>query len=188
MLSLQWHGNEMPCVWAQQSPNELAFLLAHTAGARSILEVGSCVGMTLHMLAMFAAPGAKLRSIDLGALPDEAGPLTGIVTRPDLEMVARDLSDRGFDVAVRFDNSHNEGAIQWAKDNGPFDVVFIDGDHTYEGAKQDWEAYGPLGRFVAFHDIAHTDCGVPRLWAEIKEKRQTVERIVGTMGIGIVIG
>lgn len=40
------------------------------------------------------------------------------------------------------------------------DLLFIDGDHSYEGAKADWEAYKPFlksGSVVVFHD-----CG----WAE----------------------
>jgi predicted O-methyltransferase YrrM len=36
------------------------------------------------------------------------------------------------------------------------DFLFIDGDHTYQGVKQDFQMYSPLvkkGGIVAFHDI-----------------------------------
>jgi len=39
----------------------------------------------------------------------------------------------------------------------PLDFLFIDGEHTYEGVKQDVEAYSPFvtaGGLVVFHDMA----------------------------------
>jgi predicted O-methyltransferase YrrM len=36
------------------------------------------------------------------------------------------------------------------------DFLFIDGDHTYKGVKEDFEMYSPLvrkGGVIAFHDI-----------------------------------
>jgi hypothetical protein len=56
----------------------------------------------------------------------------------------------------------------------PIDLLFIDGLHTYAGAKGDYTTYGPLTRhLIALHDI-HTPklypsdpVDVSRLWAEI---------------------
>ncbi|GAA5181675.1 hypothetical protein GCM10025771_29140 [Niveibacterium umoris] len=42
---------------------------------------------------------------------------------------------------------------------GQFDVCFIDGDHTFEGVRRDWQLYAPMvkpGGWVVFHDHVPT--------------------------------
>ena len=55
------------------------------------------------------------------------------------------------------------------------DLVFIDADHTYAGARADWLAYGSMvgpGGRCCFHDICHhhlfPEVRVDRLWWELK--------------------
>ena len=52
-------------------------------------------------------------------------------------------------------DSQDPATIEAVGECGPFDFVFIDGDHTYDGVRADWLAYSPLvrsGGLVAFHD------------------------------------
>ncbi len=165
----------------EQIPAEFAWMLEFCRGAGSILEIGSRGGATLQAMASVAKPGARICSIDLPS-SDETG--------EQLTQAILELRTQGYDAEVHLGDSHAPIAKQWAELRAPFDFVFVDGDHTYEGVKQDWQWYGPLGKTVALHDInldenAH---GVPRAWSEVKGSGcRTVERIDGyQFGIGVV--
>ena len=70
-----------------------------------------------------------------------------------------------------------------------FDAIFIDGDHTYEGVKNDYLNALPLlneGGVMIFHDINSSGCpGVVGLWNEIKNY-ECIEFVHSTTcGIGV---
>lgn len=84
-----------------------------------------------------------------------------------------------------------------------FDVVFIDGDHTYEAVKHDFEVCKNSGRIFVFHDIINDACpGVIQIWNELKthekdtydfiefiEQYEEVQKNTGQsyLGIGVAI-
>lgn len=80
-----------------------------------------------------------------------------------------------------------------------YDLVFIDGDHSYNAVKLDWERFRRFVRphgAVAFHDIVQhppeVPCDVHRLWQEIKPDYPTIEFISNHddkpwAGIGVVL-
>jgi hypothetical protein len=104
-------------------------------------------------------------------------------------------------------DSHNLETVEKLKirlAGRPIDLLFIDGDHTYNSVKQDYELYGPLVKhLIALHDIFlvrwHDDpSDVIYFWPKLVEmERQnttlTFKRykpIAGCpdqMGIGLII-
>lgn len=54
------------------------------------------------------------------------------------------------------------------KDNKQFDLVFIDGDHSYQGVRNDYTMTKDHGNIFVFHDIASDACpGVVQFWKEL---------------------
>ena len=53
--------------------------------------------------------------------------------------------------------------------NNYFDLIFIDGDHSYFGVKNDYEITKNNGKIFVFHDIVNDVCpGVVQFWNDLK--------------------
>lgn len=80
----------------------------------------------------------------------EAFPEAGVVG------IEKDISELEFTDFWLIDGDSKDPHVrERARKVGEYDLVFIDGDHTFEGAKADWNAYANLvrpGGIVAFHD------------------------------------
>jgi hypothetical protein len=75
-------------------------------------------------------------------------------------------------------------------ENHTVDLLHIDGYHTYEAVKEDFETWLPKvakNGVIILHDIhvRHADFGVFRFWEEIKKEYETIE-FVGTYGLGVI--
>jgi predicted O-methyltransferase YrrM len=177
--------------YAQQNRNELGILLKnHVVGAKRILEIGSCFGRTLEAMAEVAAPGALLRVIDLGKLPEESV-YCGFDVQPSLTRMAQRLMSYGCDVVVAIGSSQNPQIVDWARQWAPYDFILIDAGHTEEAVAADWHNYGGMGKVVAFHDIANPELGVKKFWDKLITNMvhlRDYREIVCPMGIGVVHG
>jgi len=178
-----------------QHPDELAAFLALLTdlGARSYLEIGARYGATFRQVALTLPVPSRLVAIDL-----PGGPWGVERSRGDLEYEVAEANRRGHRARVIFGDSH---ALTTRERLGfdTFDVVFIDGDHRYEGVARDFALYGPLAtKAVIFHDIVGTDkqdragrlVEVPRFWQELvaahPDRTREIVAPGSVMGLGIL--
>lgn len=71
-------------------------------------------------------------------------------------------------------NSQSKEFINYMNNNY-FDLIFIDGDHHYNGVKSDYEISKNSGKIFVFHDIVNDMCpGVIQLWNELKNKENHI--------------
>jgi hypothetical protein len=174
--------------WSQRTV-ELAAFREYLAAedVRSYLEVGARHGDSFAAVAESLPTGATLVAVDLpGGLWGRDGSLPALL---DAAAYARSL---GHTAHIIVGNSREASIIAQARVYAPYDCVFLDGDHTEDGIRADWAAYGPMGRLVGFHDIApapeNTGIKVPLVWAEVAATHPTIEihdPAAPGMGIGI---
>jgi predicted O-methyltransferase YrrM len=174
------------CAMLEQDEREFSTLLTHSSGCRSALEIGSRYGKSIERIAATLAPRSKVVAVDLpyatgvhASYPDPA---------PILRATMAQIAEHGHEVHLCLGDSHNAEVIEAVRKHGPYEFVFIDGDHSYEGVKADWENYGPLAtKIVAFHDIVNNpECF--RLWSEIKAAGYKTAEYTEScwLGIGVV--
>ncbi len=159
-----------------------------------VLEIGTAGGGTFFMLSRAAHPEAHLISVDLPSGRWGGGYQAWKVP------VFRKLILQGQRADFVRADSHAPGTlarVQGLLDGRKVDVLFIDGDHSYAGCKQDFESYSTLvrpGGLVLFHDIAKhppaDDCHVDRVWGELSRQYESQEfiedRAQGWAGIGLL--
>lgn len=172
-----------------QVPWELDKMLKIVAGKRSVLEIGSNFGGTLKRMASVMPKGSRIVSVDLpcDSTPKFLRPLSS------LKDTCKKIGMMGGNVELLIGDSHDPEMVAAVGKYAPYDFGFIDGDHTYEGAKADWQNYGPMCKIVGFHDVAGSILGCATLWRELKASEEyhyrCEEFISGgtpTMGIGII--
>lgn len=78
------------------------------------------------------------------------------------------------DISVKemIGQSEEQRILDAATDMGPFDFIFIDGDHRFEAVDRDTGNYVPMIRkngFVALHDSALKDWGVHKVVSQLKK-------------------
>lgn len=159
---------------------------------QTVLEIGTARGGTLFCWTRVIPEDSYLISIDLPA--GNFGDGYGVWRSPIYRSFARGRQR----IDLLRGDSHSQSILEKTTEllNGrQVDFLFIDGGHTYQDVKQDFEFYSRFvapGGLIAFHDIAahplSTGCEVDRFWSEIKPQYESEELIQdqhqGWAGIG----
>jgi predicted O-methyltransferase YrrM len=185
---------------AAQHPSEFGGVLrlVRKRTPHVLLEIGTNYGGTTYLLSRYAPRRAFLTTCDIECK----------ISPRRLGRIARS------DQRIQFlqVDSHSESGRQAIRSAVPdgVDFLFIDGDHSYGGVRQDFLNFADLlnpGGMLVFHDIVEDYGtrfgiasnayvgGVPRFWAELRKalprpfafKEMVENRDQDGLGIGVVV-
>jgi len=167
----------------QQNPAEFAalctYLRAHAPGA-AYMEIGTASGGTCRFLNEMIG-FSQVCIVDDGNHPDACYQADNLRDIPKLQHF---VGDSHSPAAADFLHSHV---------TSPLDVIFVDGDHSYEGAWQDVQlalTVSRSGTILVFHDTVACR-GVELTWLRsVREKllRPIAEFIGDEAPLGIGVG
>jgi hypothetical protein len=144
---------------AQHTATEAGALKEHAAGARCVVEIGVAEGASAYEIRSVMDLRGELHLIDPYHL---SGP--GNFT----ERVARRTVNSIPNGTVRWYRAFSHEVVRtWSK---VIDVLFLDGDHEYEGVRRDFDQWHPFlapdGQ-VVLHDARGDEAGPGRLRGEL---------------------
>jgi predicted O-methyltransferase YrrM len=131
--------------------HSILYILGKSLGKAKYAEIGSHSGNSAVAIAL-SNPNIFLYCYDM---PNFGwGGQAGTWGRL-LSSLEKHAKGRNF---FKFGDSHSQEVKDSIKENGPFDMFLVDGDHSEEGAYEDlWVAYTNLkdGGYLVFDDLTH---------------------------------
>lgn len=178
-----WTFAEVPAppVEAHQNLVEFGALWEYVASRphARVLEIGSLYGGTLWYWSQL--PHIEtLVSVDLPTTSPKVAAAVREARTYWTEWVGEQVEFA--DIAADSHDSETPYLVKLDAGDDPFDFVFIDGDHTYDGVRADWLAWSPLvrpGGVVAFHDTwpngDRHEPGIVRWVDELRHQLPSIE-------------
>lgn len=130
--------------WESISEQELLLELAQTVPQGGVIvEIGGEFGMSASMFCLGAHKSVKIMTVDL--FPGEL-----------LKQHQSNLTEAGFEKrSDQWQGNSRDAAQKWH--DAAIDLLFLDGDHSYEGVLADlnnWTPFVKAGGVVVLHDVA----------------------------------
>jgi hypothetical protein len=143
--------------------DEAATLTRLARGARRVVELGVYEGSSAVVLCHALGPSAELHLIDPFIDPVGASLRAGWRASPRATRLAVNRASPRNGPTIRWHVARSQDVgREWT--GGAVDLLFIDGDHSAAGCREDWEVWhrhvAPHGA-VAFHDARD---GLPGGW------------------------
>lgn len=150
---------------------------------QNALEIGTHGGGTFYTICQIANENANLISLDKEIIP---------YLNLDCKTKAFNMFKKyNQKIHIIINDSHSVESLSKVEEilqNNKLDYLFIDGDNTYAGVKNDFEMYSPLvkdGEIVVFHDIMYVD--IYDFLEEIKINYKYLEFLKSTRRNGICV-
>lgn len=163
---------------------------------RFICEIGSSRGGTLFLFCQISQPNSHIYSID-------------IIYPIERRLIYRRFQKKNQKISCIQADSQKEKTVSILKKmlgDSSIDILFIDGDHSFDGVMSDFKMYSPLvrkGGIIAFHDIvpdykmrygitSNSKVGdVPLFWSQLKQQHLNYVEFIEDptqdgMGIGVL--
>jgi glycosyltransferase involved in cell wall biosynthesis len=174
-----------PLSWVEHIP--FAMFLVEASRPRVLVELGTHSGNSYFAFCQTIKSlgyEAKAFAIDTWAGDPQAG-----YYGPEILADVRAHHDVNYGTFSRLVQSTFDEALSHFEDKS-IDLLHIDGLHTYEAVKHDFEAWLPKisdHGIVVFHDtnVREGDFGVWRLWEELSKKHPSFEFAFGH-GLGVL--
>lgn len=175
----------------------LLYGLARSLKPKVCVEIGSARGKSACYVGMALMENGfgKLYAIDPHTRTNW-NDSQSVDTLPVIEHNIKSLGLTKYVEIVR--KTSNDAVKEWSQ---PIDLLFIDGDHTYDGVRHDWESFSPfLAEFgvTVFHDTLwdlnpdpkwhRPDMGVPGFVEYLRKEGYPVLTINQDFGVSILQG